>query len=198
MLQGFLPFWAANMVRARGAGFDWFGFRYGSEQWARLEALAGGISAGMYRGFLYVNAALFIVFAAILVVGFMVPVLTALSPDPALLSPVAFFAVLAVVILVSFAIGLPLSMTLASRLVAWGAGAAFGALTAEDERLAGMVRWQILRMALFVAAIAFALIGIAIGFGIDLDPWLVLAVRICNFGLSLGTLVLLFTRRRRA
>jgi hypothetical protein len=196
MLQGFLPFWAANMIRARGAGLDWFGFRYDGEEWARLETLSGCITAGMFGAFLFVNAVLFIIFAAVLVVGVMMPVLTALSPDPALLSPVAFLAVLAVVILASFALGLPLSMTLAARFVARRSGVRLGALASADVRLAAVVRRQILRMILIVAAIAFALIGIAIGFGIDLDPWLALATRICSFGLSLGSLVLLFTRRR--
>jgi hypothetical protein len=196
MLQGFLPFWAANMIRARGAGLDWFGFRYKNEEWVRLEALAKAVSATMFGAFLFLNAVLFIAIAAVLMVGFFVPVLDALSPDPSRLSPVAFLAVLGFVILVAFAVGLPLSMTLSARLVAWRAGIVLGTLTTEDERLAALVRWQILRMILFVAAVAFALIGIAIGFGIDLDPWIALAARICSFGLSAATLVLLFTRRR--
>jgi hypothetical protein len=191
---GFLPFWAANMLHVRDKGLDWFGFRYSADEWARFEALAAPVSEGRYRAFLFVNALLFIVVAAALIGLVMVPVLTLLSPDPAQLPATAFFGVLGTIILVCFAIVLPTTMALAARLVA--ATGAPAPAEAGDDALAALVRWQILRMGLFVTAIAFALIGLSIGFGIDLEPWIALTVRIFSFGLSACTLILIFSRRR--
>src|SRR5258707_15002568 len=101
--RGCLPFWAANMLHVRDKGLDWFGFRYGPDEWARFETLAASVSEGRYRAFLFVNAALFIAVAAALVGFVMVPVLTLLSPDPAQLPATAFFGVLGTIILACFA-----------------------------------------------------------------------------------------------
>lgn len=183
--MSFLPFWAANMLHVRGAGLDWIGFRYTEAEWRRMEALGGGVSEGGYRAFLVLNAVLFIALAGALIGLILVPVLGRLYPDPSQLSAIVFFGLLGAIALFAIAIGLPLTMSVTARLLARWVGTA--APATGDDALAAKVRGQIARMTLFVTALALTLIGLSIGFGIDLAPALSWAIRLLSLALGVGT-----------
>lgn len=187
----FLPFWAGNMIRVRKAGMDWMGFRYTPEEWARLERHAKGIGDGTMRAFLAINAVLFIVMAAILIAVILVPLLNVLYPDPSKLSALVFFSILGAIIAISFGLGLPSTMAITARML----GGALPSGAAGDKALVAKVRWQINRMGLFVTALAFALIGISIAFGIDLGPALRAIISIASFAVTGLTTVMIFKKR---
>jgi hypothetical protein len=147
-----LAFWSANMTTIMGAGMKWPGFSYTAPEKARMAELAGAVEGAAYVRFLAINTVLFIVFAAIAVVGIFVPVMTLIYPNPADLQPLSFVLMLGTTALLTIGVGLPLSMRLAAR---WSATAAIEKLAAKpgDAELDAKMRWQITRMTVIMCGI---------------------------------------------
>ena len=110
-----LAFWAMNMMFGTGGRNNWPGFSYSEPEWTRLTKLADTVEAGAYARYRVICAAVFIVLAAVAVVGLFVPIMTALYPDPADTKALPFVLLLAATALLAIGIGLPLSM----RFAAW-------------------------------------------------------------------------------
>ena len=114
--ERFLRYWAANMVFAWETSADtpWLGFGYSDDEKARMKALAATIPPSAAALFFSVLVVGFIALAAVAVVGFMMPVLTALYPDPSQTKALPFVLVLACVCFICLGLGFPLTLGLAA------------------------------------------------------------------------------------
>lgn len=176
-----LAFWAKGMTQINSAGMDWPGFSYTPAEWARFRQLSEPISAGRYQAFTWVNAAIFIVLAALGIVGIFLPLATLLFPVPAETSALKFALMLAGCAFLIIGIGLPISLSLASRLMA--SDDIRAALTHQtgDEALAAKVSWQINRIMLVMCGLLVPGILLFIAYDIDAGPvitalkWLAIA-----------------------
>ncbi len=146
-----LAFWAANMSLV--SNMSWPGFRYTKPEAARMADLAEAVAPGAFVRFLLINAVVFIALAGVVVVGFMVPILMALYPNPADLQPLPFVLLLATTALLAIGVGLPISM----RVAAWAS--ANDAMRAKlsgrpgDAELAAKVAHQIWRMTVIMCGL---------------------------------------------
>jgi len=166
-----VAFWAKNMSVLRDSGYKWWpGFTYSDAEWQQMETLAAPISGGAYIKFTWLNALLFIVFAAVVVVCFFVPVLTLMYPNPADIQPLPFSLALAATALIAIGFGLPLTMKISAWLCANEEVRATLASTPETEALASRVSWQLARMTLIMCGILVPGMLLWITFNIDGGP----------------------------
>jgi|GEM_PF-1330942 len=166
-----VAFWAKNMTVLRDSGYKWWpGFTYSDAEWQQMDKLAAPISGGAYIKFTWLNALLFIVFAAVVVVCFFVPVLTLMYPNPADIQPLPFSLALAATALIAIGLGLPLTMKISAWLCANEEVRATLASTPETEALASRVSWQLARMTLIVCGILVPGMLLWITFNIDGGP----------------------------
>lgn len=166
-----VAFWAKNMTVLRDTGYKWWpGFTYSDTEWAQMDKLAAPISGGAYIKFTWVNAFFFIIFAAIFVVCFFVPIVTLMYPNPADVQPLPFSLALAATALLSIGIGLPLTMRISAWLCASEEVRAQLASTPATEALSARVSWQLLRMTLIMCGILVPGMLLWITFNIDGGP----------------------------
>lgn len=166
-----LAFWSANMTILRDSGYKWWpGFTYTDAEWQQMDKLAAPISGWDYQKFIWLNALIFIVFAGITVVCYMLPVLLALYPDTRDVQPLPFSFVLASTALIAIGVGLPISMRISAWLCASKELRASLVTTPETEALSARVSWQLLRMTLIMCGILIPGMLLWIAFNIDGGP----------------------------
>ena len=166
-----VAFWAKNMTVLRDSGYKWWpGFTYSDAEWQQMDKLAAPISGGAYIKFTWLNALLFIVFAAVVVVCFFVPVLTLMYPNPADIQPLPFSLALAATTLIAIGLGLPLTMKISAWLCASEEVRATLSSTPETEALASRVSWQLARMTMIMCGILVPGMLLWITFNIDGGP----------------------------
>jgi hypothetical protein len=158
-----LAFWASNLVAINSARMSWPGFSYSDAEWARMSTLAGAVEPGAAGKFKAINAVIFIVIAAIGIVGFFLPLALVLFPVPAETSALKFSSLLAASAFLIIGLGLPVSMRIAAR---WSADPVMLARLVpapEDAALAAKISWQINRITLLMcgALVPGALLFIA-------------------------------------
>jgi hypothetical protein len=164
-----LALWASMMMPIKDAGMSWPGFSYTDAEWGQMAGLAEVVNPGVTVRFQLVNAAIFIVLAALLIGGGFVPLLSALYPNPADTRPVVFASLLAATALLALGIGLPLSMRVAAGLVASGLRSRLVA-TPETAALWAKVSWQIRRMVVLMCGALVPGILLFIAFDIKGGP----------------------------
>ncbi|HEY5070444.1 MAG TPA: hypothetical protein VII63_00290 [Caulobacteraceae bacterium] len=157
----FLRYWSLNVALARQAGWGWIpGFTYSQAEQRRMGELAAAIDQRARITWLAATALIFILAAAAMMTAALGTALTLLWPHPGDIPEAGFFALLALVMVLSIAIGLPLSIFLGGALADWAAPAPRSVGAPGDGALEAKVRAQFARMAvilgvLFTAA-AFA------------------------------------------
>lgn len=154
----FLRYWSLNMTLARRTGQGAFpGFSYSEDEWARMDALSGGISTGgiyLWLGavvFSYMAAAVFVV---VVVIGGLL--LTAWRNAASVTEPQIFSAI-GVIIAGMIGLVMPLSIAF-SGLVADPLWRVRPAEAPADAELCAKVMRQFRRMGL-VAGVLVALIA---------------------------------------
>ncbi|MBN9221063.1 MAG: hypothetical protein J0I79_24215 [Mesorhizobium sp.] len=177
-----LAFWAKGMVSINDARMEWPGFSYSEAEWARMRTLSAPIGAGTYQLFTWVNAAIFIVIAAIGIAGVFLPLATVLFPIPAQTSALKFSLLLAACAFLIIGLGLPVSMRLSAMLVGGRTLRAALVPAAGDEALAAKVSWQINRIMLIMCGLLVPGILLFIAYDIQAGPiitalkWLAIAL----------------------
>ena len=191
-----LAFWALNMMVATSGKNNWPGFKYTAAEWQRLEKLAGAVDGSAFLRYLAIITVTFIVLAGCAIVGFFLPVMILLYPNPADTQPLPFVLALAATALVSIGIGLPLCM----RLGAW-ASTNQTMLTAlhevpGDRALAAKAAHQITRMTVIMCGLLVPGVLLWIAFDIQGGP-LITALKWLAVGLMGGSAVHTVVTRKR-
>lgn len=185
-----LAFWAKGMVQINDARMDWPGFSYSEGEWARMRLLSAPISNATYWTFTVVNAAIFIVLAAIGIAGVFIPLATLLFPVPAETSAWNFSLLLAACCFLIIGLGLPLSMRLAASLVGRRSMRAALVEAPGDSALAAKVSWQVNRIMLVMCGLLVPGVLLFIAYDIDAGPIITtlkwLAAALLGFSLLVG------------
>ncbi len=193
-----LAFWARGMIAIRDGRMEWPGFSYTDAEWARMRVLSAPIGAGRYQLFTMVNAVIFIAIAALGVVCVFLPLANLLFPVPAETSALKFSALLAGYAFLVIGLGLPISMRLASALLASKDVRAGLVAESGDEALAAKVSWQINRIMLVMCGLLVPGILLFIAYDIDAGPvittlkWLAIAL------MAVTTAIGALQRRKRS
>ncbi len=165
-----LAFWARTITGIKGAGMTWPGFSYTDAEWRRLEVLSDQVSGEVAGSFIWLNAAIFIGLAAILMFGVFLPLATVMFPDPANTRPLPFALLLASVCVLTLGIGLPLAMRMTAWLLATEKVRSRLASEPDDEALWAKVRFQMTRMTVIMCGLLVPGILVFITFNIDGGP----------------------------
>jgi hypothetical protein len=150
-----LRYWGLNMAIAmeQTGGVAWPLFGYSKAEQARFDALAGQVPGKAMLVFMGVTVVVFIALAALAVVFILLPILTLIAPNPADLKPLPFVLTMAMVIVIAFGLGFPLSLAMGARLGdAWGGGTP-AAAEPGDVELHAKIRRQLLRFTLVAGAV---------------------------------------------
>ncbi len=190
-----LAFWAKGMVGIRDGRMEWPGFSYAAAEWERMRVISAPINRETYRKFTLVNAGLFIAIAALGIGCVFIPLATLLFPVAAETSALKFSVLLALCAFLIIGLGLPVSLRLATYLVA--GRSLRDRLDAQpgDRALAAKVAWQINRIMLVMCGLLVPGMLLFITYDIDAGPiitalkWLAIA--------AVGFSVLAGTARRR-
>jgi hypothetical protein len=165
-----LAFWARNMTAISDARMSWPGFSYSDDEWSRMRVLAEAVSRAAFAKFLTWNTIIFLVVAALGIVGVFMPLATLLFPVPAETPAWKFASLLAACAFLILGLGLAFSMQLAAR---WSADNEMRArLRTEsgDDALAAKVSWQINRMMLIMCGALVPGVLIFIAYDIQAGP----------------------------
>ncbi|MER8370348.1 hypothetical protein [Mesorhizobium sp. M1378] len=177
-----LAFWAKGMTAIRDGHMEWPGFSYTEVEWVRMTTLAKPIGGGTYQLFTLVNAAIFIAIAALGIFGVFLPLAALLFPVPAETSALKFSLLLAACAFLIIGIGLPISLSLSTALVAPKSLRAALVAVPGDQALAAKVSWQINRITLVLCGLLMPGILLFIAYDIDAGPiitalkWLAIAL----------------------
>jgi hypothetical protein len=191
-----LAFWSANMTILRDSGYKWWpGFTYTEAEWQQMDKLAAPIGGWDYQKFIWLNALIFIVFAGIAVVCYMLPVLLILYPDTRDVQPLPFSFLLASTTLIAIGVGLPISMRISAWFCASEKIRKNLASTPENEALSARVSWQLLRMTLIMCGILIPGMLLWIASNIDGGPVLT-ALKFILAALFIGSTVTAALRRK--
>lgn len=150
-----LRYWGLNMGIAMemSGGATWPMFRYSKAEQARFVSITDQLPGKAMWVFFAVTVVVFLAMAALAVVLILLPILTLIAPNPADLTPLPFVLTMALVILVSFGLGFPLSLAVGARLGdAWGGGKPAAAEPGDGD-LYAKIRRQFLRFALIAGAV---------------------------------------------
>lgn len=150
-----LRYWGLNMGIAMemSGGATWPMFRYSKAEQARFVSITDRLPGKAMWVFFAVTVVVFLVMAALAVVLILLPILTLIAPNPADLTPLPFVLTMALVILVAFGVGFPLSLAVGARLGdSWGGGRP-AAAEPGDRDLYAKIRRQFLRFALIAGAV---------------------------------------------
>jgi hypothetical protein len=109
-----LAMWAKNMTAIRDGKMEWPGFSYSDKEWQRMDALSAPVTNGAYRKYIFINAVVFIVIAAIGIAAIFLPLATLLFPVPAETSALKFSLLLAGCAFLIIGGGLPISLRIAA------------------------------------------------------------------------------------
>jgi hypothetical protein len=113
--RAMLQYWAYNMSRLLARQISWPGFGYTTEEKKQLAIIAEGLPKWKYRVFLLLNSILFILVAASIVFGTVLP--SAIILDPNHTSGLIFLGCLAVGTALSIGFGLPITMNLSALIL---------------------------------------------------------------------------------
>ncbi|MER8399033.1 hypothetical protein [Mesorhizobium sp. M1348] len=177
-----LAFWAKGMTAIRDGHMEWPGFSYTEVEWVRMTTLAKPVGGGTYQLFTLVNAAIFIAIAALGIFGVFLPLAALLFPVPAETSALKFSLLLAACAFLIIGIGLPISLSLSTALVAPKSLRAALVAVPGDQALAAKVSWQINRITLVLCGLLMPGILLFIAYDIDAGPiitalkWLAIAL----------------------
>lgn len=177
-----LAFWAMNMVTATGGKNNWPGFKYTAPEWVRLEKLSAAVEGAAFVKYLLIVTVVFIVLAAIAVVGLFVPIMIALYPNPADTQALPFALLLAATALLSIGIGLPVSVRIAASASTNDALRSRLDEQPGDAALAAKAAHQITRMAVIMCGILVPGMLLWIAFDIHGGP-LIAALKWLAIGL---------------
>jgi hypothetical protein len=148
-----LAFWAKNMTAIRNAGMQWPGFSYTDAEWARMGVLADAVSDGAFHRFNITNAVIFIILAALGIVGIFLPLASLLFPRPAETSALSFVLLLAASALLIIGVGLPISMRIAAATSAYDQTRSRISPDLGDAALARKAAYQINRIAAIMCGV---------------------------------------------
>jgi len=167
-----LAFWSRNMVAIKDDGMDWPGFSYSEAEWRRMRELAEPVADGTFRRFVLANAVIFLIIAAVGIACIFLPLANLLFPVPAETSGLQFALLLAACSLLIIGLGLPLSMSAASRLTV--DARMLGRLTPQpaDDALASKIAWQLQRITLVMCGLLVPGMLLFIAYDIDGGPLL--------------------------
>jgi hypothetical protein len=166
----FLRYYAKGLLQLGPAGRDWPGFRYGPEEWQRLELYGASVSGAASSVAMISGAAIFILVAAAVIGLLFIPAMTWLYPDPSKTSALVFLASLFTTALVTIGIGYPLALNAGGRIADRFSGDAPIAMTEADRLLAAKVRRQIWRMTGILCGIGVPASLMLVIYDIDLGP----------------------------
>ncbi len=190
-----LAFWSANMIAVRDSRWSWPGFSYEPHEWKQMEKFAEMVGGGNYLKFIWLNALLFIVFAAIAILCFFLPVLIVLYPDPSQTQALPFTVILASTALLAIGIGLPLSMKLTAWFCADEKLRASLISSPENEALSAKVSWQLLRMTLIMCGLLVPGVLLFIAFNVQAGPLLTVLKTVCALAIAFSVVVAALRRK---
>jgi hypothetical protein len=191
-----LAFWSANMSMIAGARMSWPGFSYTEPEAARMSTLAEAVEPAAFVRFLLVTTAVFIVLAALAIVGIFVPILSALYPNPADMQPLPFVLLLASTALLAIGIGLPVSMRVAALASTNDAMRAGLSAQPGDAELAAKVAFQLTRMTVIMCGLLVPGVLLWIAFDIKGGP-IVTALKWIAVGLMAVSMAHTVVARRK-
>ena len=165
-----LAFWSGNMTMINESKMSWPGFSYTEPEFARMAVLAEAVTPGAFARYLAINTVVFIALAGLAIVGFFLPLIIVLFPNPAETAALPFVLILAATCLLAIGIGLPISM----RVAAWGSTSdeMRAQLTARpgDAELAAKASHQITRMTVITCGLLVPGVLLWIAFDIKGGP----------------------------
>jgi len=134
-------------------GATWPMFRYSKPEQARFKSITDQLPGKAMWVFFAVTVVVFLVMAGLAIVLVLLPILTLVAPNPADLTPLPFVLAMALVFLVAFGVGFPLSLAVGAWLGdSWGGGKP-AAAEPGDRELYAKIRRQFLRFALIAGAV---------------------------------------------
>ena len=143
----FLRYWALNMTMVRGWGWSWTpGFRYAEAEWQRFETLAASVTRAASAIWMTACPVIFILLAALAVGGLMIPLASALWPDPSKTPAIAFVALLALTSFLTIGFGFPLSMVWGGMIADRIGGDGTQPAAPGDPALHARIRQQLWRL----------------------------------------------------
>lgn len=185
-----LRYWGLNMAIAMemSGGATWPMFGYSKPEQARFKSITDQLPGKAMWVFFAVTVVVFLATAALAVVLILLPILTLVAPNPADLTPLPFVLAMALVILVAFGVGFPLSLAVGARLGdSWGDGKP-AAAEPGDRDLYAKIRRQLLRFALIAGAVFVPGCLLFILFDIEAGP-LVDALKLVCAASTVGGMV---------
>ena len=190
-----LAFWSANMIAVRESRWSWPGFSYEPREWKQMERFAEMVGGGAYLKFIWLNAVLFVAFAAVAIVGFFLPVMIALYPDPSQTKALPTIIVLALTTLLAIGVGLPLSMKITAWFCANEKLRANLVSSRPAEALSAKVSWQLLRMTLIMCGLLVPGVLLFIAFNVQSGPWLTALKTVCAVAITFSLVVAALRRK---
>jgi hypothetical protein len=166
----FLRYYAKGLFQLGPAGRDWPGFRYGSEEWQRLELYGNSVGDGASGIAMISGAVIFILIAAIVIGALFIPAMTLLYPDPSKTSALVFLACLFATALLTIGIGYPIALNLGGYIADRFAGDKPLEMIEPDRLLAAKIRGQIWRVIGMLCGIGVPASLILVIYDIDLGP----------------------------
>ena len=165
-----LAMWAKNMTIIKDGRMEWPGFSYSDDEWQRMYALSAPVTNFAYQKYIWINAVVFIVLAAIGIAAIFLPLATVLFPVPAETSALKFSLLLAACAFLIIGGGLPISLSIASWMSADAAMRQQLAAAPGDEALASKISWQINRITLIMCGVLVPGMLVWITYDIDAGP----------------------------
>jgi hypothetical protein len=161
-----LHYWSLNVMLARAGGWGWIpGFSYDPPEQRRIAEIAAAIPGAAVLAWLTATIAIFIGIAIAATTGFMVPMMALLWPDPSMMSGLSFALLMAMVLLATFGLGMPLAMSLGGAVADRVGGCPRLPEAPGDAALAARIRGQFWRFgaALSIGFIPAVLVFLAWG-----------------------------------
>ena len=168
-----LAMWGKNMTAIRGGRMEWPGFSYSEGEWRRLNAVSAAVNNAAFNKYILVNAAVFIVIAAIGIAAIFLPLATVLFPVPAETSALKFALLLAACAVLIIGAGLPISLRIAAWMSADATMRAQLAAASGDAALSSKISWQINRITLIMCGVLVPGMLVWIAYDIDAGPIIV-------------------------
>lgn len=196
--ERFLRYWAANMAVAfvESGGAPWLGFGYEDGEKQRMRQLAQTLPGLAIGIFFAATVVAYIALAALGIVGFMMPMLDWLYPDPSQLKPLAMVLILAIVAFFALGFGLPLAMRLGAWLGDNYGGGKPASSQPGDAALVDKIRFQLGRITLVMVGVFIPGCILFIIYDLHAGPFINALKAICAL-VTLGSIVRMVEARHR-
>jgi len=165
-----LAMWGKNMTIIRDGRMEWPGFSYSDDEWQRMYALSAPVTNFAYQKYIWINAVVFIVIAAIGIAAIFLPLATVLFPVPAETSALKFSLLLAACAFLIIGGGLPISLSIAAWMSTNAAMRQQWVAAPGDAALASKISWQINRITLIMCGVLVPGMLVWIAYDIDAGP----------------------------